>query len=222
MKLKSGILGAVACLSVLAAVPASAAVTVGNDPTVSTGQPDSCTSCTFVVNDAFGAAGLKLLSYSFYGKTTSDITPLLLTRTDSGTDAIFTIVGVGQKQTAALGLNTFAFNLLTGTNITTANSYFGFAYTNGGTVAFDYSPFSPTSGTFVGPVNYSGAIGGVFTSSFASAQSNSYDALDARTYSISAVAAVPEPATWAMMLFGFGMIGGAARYRRRETKISFA
>lgn len=27
--------------------------------------------------------------------------------------------------------------------------------------------------------------------------------------------AVPEPATWAMMLVGFGMIGAAARYRRR-------
>lgn len=28
-------------------------------------------------------------------------------------------------------------------------------------------------------------------------------------------AAVPEPATWAMMLLGFGMIGAAVRYRRR-------
>jgi hypothetical protein len=35
-------------------------------------------------------------------------------------------------------------------------------------------------------------------------------------------AAVPEPATWAMMLVGFGMIGGAARYRRRAVKVSFA
>lgn len=32
-----------------------------------------------------------------------------------------------------------------------------------------------------------------------------------------AVAAVPEPATWAMMLVGFGMVAGAARYRRRAT-----
>ncbi len=29
--------------------------------------------------------------------------------------------------------------------------------------------------------------------------------------------AVPEPATWAMMLVGFGMVGGAARYRRRRS-----
>ena len=33
---------------------------------------------------------------------------------------------------------------------------------------------------------------------------------------------VPEPATWAMMLLGFGMIGAAARYRRRSSKVTFA
>jgi PEP-CTERM motif len=32
---------------------------------------------------------------------------------------------------------------------------------------------------------------------------------------------VPEPSTWAMMIGGFGMIGGALRYRRRRTRISF-
>ncbi len=34
--------------------------------------------------------------------------------------------------------------------------------------------------------------------------------------------AVPEPATWAMMIGGFGMVGGAMRYRRRKTTVSFA
>ena len=34
--------------------------------------------------------------------------------------------------------------------------------------------------------------------------------------------AVPEPATWAMMIGGFGAIGGAMRYRRRKTSVSFA
>jgi hypothetical protein len=33
---------------------------------------------------------------------------------------------------------------------------------------------------------------------------------------------VPEPATWAMMLVGFGMIGAASRYRRRSTKVTYA
>ena len=35
-------------------------------------------------------------------------------------------------------------------------------------------------------------------------------------------AAVPEPATWAMMIGGFGAVGGAMRYRRRKTTVSFA
>jgi hypothetical protein len=43
------------------------------------------------------------------------------------------------------------------------------------------------------------------------------------SYDYTAVtAAVPEPATWAMMLVGFGMVAGAARYRRRSTVTTFA
>lgn len=42
------------------------------------------------------------------------------------------------------------------------------------------------------------------------------------TSSLITVTAVPEPATWAMMLVGFGLVGGAARYRRRRMATSFA
>jgi hypothetical protein len=34
------------------------------------------------------------------------------------------------------------------------------------------------------------------------------------------LAAVPEPATWAMMIGGFGMVGGAMRSARRKQKVS--
>jgi hypothetical protein len=34
------------------------------------------------------------------------------------------------------------------------------------------------------------------------------------------VAAIPEPATWAMMLGGFGMVGGAMRARRRKERVT--
>ncbi len=44
----------------------------------------------------------------------------------------------------------------------------------------------------------------------------------AGTLVVTPVAAVPEPATWAMMLVGFGMVAGAARYRRRSSNVSFA
>lgn len=36
------------------------------------------------------------------------------------------------------------------------------------------------------------------------------------------LAAVPEPATWAMMIGGFGMAGGAMRTARRRGKVRFA
>ena len=37
-----------------------------------------------------------------------------------------------------------------------------------------------------------------------------------------AIAAVPEPATWGMMVLGFGLIGAAARKRSVKTTVSFA
>jgi hypothetical protein len=36
------------------------------------------------------------------------------------------------------------------------------------------------------------------------------------------VAAVPEPATWGLMVVGFGMIGAAARSRKTKTSVRFA
>ncbi|MBD8546068.1 PEP-CTERM sorting domain-containing protein [Sphingomonas sp. CFBP 8760] len=36
------------------------------------------------------------------------------------------------------------------------------------------------------------------------------------------ISPVPEPATWAMMLVGFGMIGASTRYRRRSSKTTYA
>ena len=42
------------------------------------------------------------------------------------------------------------------------------------------------------------------------------------TLSASITGAVPEPATWAMMIGGLGMVGGALRRRKVSTKVSFA
>ncbi|MEQ1883228.1 MAG: PEPxxWA-CTERM sorting domain-containing protein [Burkholderiales bacterium] len=39
---------------------------------------------------------------------------------------------------------------------------------------------------------------------------------------VSGSSAVPEPATWAMMIFGFGMVGSAMRRRKVQTNVSFA
>lgn len=42
------------------------------------------------------------------------------------------------------------------------------------------------------------------------------------TFGALAVSAVPEPAAWTMMIFGFGLIGGAMRRRKTSVKVSYA
>jgi len=37
-----------------------------------------------------------------------------------------------------------------------------------------------------------------------------------------AVDALPEPATWAMLLLGFGVVGAGLRSRRRDTAVTYA
>lgn len=73
---------------------------------------------------------------------------------------------------------------------------------------------------FVGPALFSGtAAMPIFspgTFSLTSIVSGS------STLTISAVAAaVPEPATWAMIIFGFGAVGSMIRYRRRSMTVTF-
>ena len=51
---------------------------------------------------------------------------------------------------------------------------------------------------------------------------NSYGFETAANTAITATTAVPEPATWAFMILGFGAVGAAMRYRRRRTtSVSF-
>jgi hypothetical protein len=44
----------------------------------------------------------------------------------------------------------------------------------------------------------------------------------AQVFGLAGIASVPEPATWAMIIAGFGMVGAAARRRRTRIKVSFA
>lgn len=41
-------------------------------------------------------------------------------------------------------------------------------------------------------------------------------------FEVAASGAVPEPATWGMMILGFGMMGASVRYRRRSSKVAVA
>ncbi|MBU0801782.1 MAG: choice-of-anchor C family protein [Alphaproteobacteria bacterium] len=77
--------------------------------------------------------------------------------------------------------------------------------------SFDFTGFNKAN---MGWTNYQYsfvATGASTTLSFASQDATSFGAaLD----NVSVTAAVPEPATWAMMILGFGLVGGAMRRRR--------
>lgn len=66
-------------------------------------------------------------------------------------------------------------------------------------------------------ITFTAGAGEVLTGIRFSSSVNSLEADNVRFTS-----AVPEPATWAMMLLGFTMVGAAARYRRRTSKVRFA
>jgi hypothetical protein len=84
-----------------------------------------------------------------------------------------------------------------------------------------YLVFSGTSGYgLAGSVNNPYALG----QTYANPGYQSFTGFDYafRTYSNTAVAAVPEPATWGMMILGFGMIGAASRSRKVKTTVTYA
>jgi hypothetical protein len=66
----------------------------------------------------------------------------------------------------------------------------------------------------------------IFRTNARSFTTGTFGVIDGSSYSGLAYApagpAVPEPATWAMMLVGFGMTGAAIRYRRRKTNVTYA
>jgi hypothetical protein len=52
---------------------------------------------------------------------------------------------------------------------------------------------------------------------------NGYIMIDNHGYGANAIAAVPEPATWALMIVGFGFVGAAVRRERKVTaRVSYA
>jgi hypothetical protein len=81
----------------------------------------------------------------------------------------------------------------------------GFTTTNGDQAFAQYAQFVASAGETIKSVSFS--------------NSPARDAFEVANFTVTAV---PEPATWAMMLIGFGMVAGASRYRRRSTATVYA
>ena len=135
-------------------------------------------------------------------------------------------ITVSQVNGGAFTLQSFA---LTGVELQYAflsnfDVIFGFNYADGTTAAFatsigaNYS--TPTSYLIQGEIAAytTKALTSFYVQADYSSQAGAKLQLD--NINVSAVNAVPEPATWAMMIGGFGLAGAAMR--RRRTVVRFA
>ena len=203
MKLKMGLFAASAIVAV-SAMPATAATTV-----------------TFE-----GLADRVLVNNYYNGGTASNGT--------SGTNLGVAFANFESFAGGGNPASTIAYN-----SVATASSNFAAGFT---TLNFLYGFFSSGTvsvfsglngtGTLLGTKTYSSNIAStsdVFSSgsvafagtaqSFILAGTTNNNALDNITFN---AGAVPETATWGMMIAGFGMMGAAMRTRRRSTTITFA
>jgi hypothetical protein len=65
-------------------------------------------------------------------------------------------------------------------------------------------------------------LDGITNGVWGTPQSGSLKLFYSATSQSQVLTAVPEPATWAMMIAGFGLVGGVARRRQRSTTIVYA
>ena len=86
--------------------------------------------------------------------------------------------------------------------------------------------FNPGGNDFMlsalAPITFSGGTVTSLTLTTSTSVGYAYHQMDGASFTLAAVGNVPEPATWAMMIGGFGAVGGTMRYRRRKTSVSFA
>lgn len=163
-----------------------------------------------------------------FGDTVTCISSALVTcsaatATINNVSPEFTVSFVGSRQFEV----NFLTNGVTITNIGNSNlsSNFAFSFTDA-TLPFSAVSIRSTSGVTGFTQDNVSVSGGVLTIRLSSvANGNSWIAKGGSVslkLESAAPAAVPEPATWALMVAGFGLIGGAVRRRRRATRIALA
>jgi hypothetical protein len=132
---------------------------------------------------------------------------------------------------------TLSFAATEGTTINQALANF-FVFNDGRGGFFNFSPTSVLTQTYSYTPGVSSSVGLYILGNVAdafqgftptpSSLSLSFNSTGGSPYSASATlsvppaGAVPEPASWALMIVGFGLIGGAMRRRKVKTSVSFA
>lgn len=147
----------------------------------------------------------------------------------SGSNIIFFLGGGASTMNVAAGFDTgFSFFYSAAFNTGTVNVWSGLNSTGTllATLVLPTNGASGTTGCLDEPFCPYSPIGVTFAGTAMSvdfAGTNNQIAFDDITLgSATAGGVVPEPTTWAMMLLGFGLMGGSLRYRRRNVSATFA
>ena len=190
---------------------------------------------------AVGTAGVD----TFAGFSTTGSTPSPIVRTAgaygyTGSVSTTSFFGAGTAANPWLSTNTatdtMTFNAFTGGTIAGfGGNFFGsditgaFAAGNITLTATDasgtttYTLVAPTTASFIGFVSTTG----ILSATVASVQPTSgflWPTVDNLTLAAprAVTPGVPEPATWAMMIVGFGLVGGAMRRRAVSARVTYA
>jgi len=105
-----------------------------------------------------------------------------------------------------------------GTVIYTSDSMFGLDFTN--TTARDFSLSLSSIGQAGGPSSQVGLNAKAYASLTPTASMSTFRAYAGGSFGSEPSPSVPEPATWALFIAGFGMVGFQARRRRAKTSVA--
>lgn len=216
--MKMYVAAAVAALTV--AAPAAAEVVVLNQ-TISTANAPAASTVSFAQFDpSLGVLQSVSLAFEATSSTTvnfSNNTPNERTFTvNRNASATLTGNGFALSDTYAPGSTTFTLApRISNSTPRTGSATYTAQYADSDILGSNFAAFiglSSVNFNFARAANFSASPGGatVLPTSFGGNATLTY------TYEVSA-AAVPEPAAWAMMIGGFGMLGAAARRRARAT-----
>jgi hypothetical protein len=164
---------------------------------------------------SFSVFDFNSSSGSFDG-TSLDVGPFTLTGDSTGQFSDMEVTG-GQARANTCGVAVCGFDFGYSLSFDAATFGFGADYSNvSGGQGIDFLVFTLGGLSFEGPTANNGFFGFITDASFTDFTVSGGDEIhEFDNVTFGGVSAVPEPATWLMMIFGFGLVGLQMRRRSR-------
>lgn len=183
-----------AAAMLLSVAPAMSTTITGGNAVISRGSFDGYTNFSILDgNNPISAAG-TLTGWSIFAPANAGAVRLLIYRSAG---LSYNLIGSSSLETPGAGGGIQNFSLGGGLAVQ-GGDLVGLYFQGGGSALFDNGG---------GPMLYTDNNSGF-------GNATNFVGSSARTYSVNVTGAVPEPASWALLIVGFGMVGFAARRRR--------